>query len=871
MPPALDRLLASPSALRLLRSIVNGPEVPAASAPAAFCCHTKTFYRQYTSDQLKPRKSTWRRWDQHGGEKAKRDQIRQILEADETLPGSEDNAKFDAIVYGLNTGREASSSAAAWAALLLRRERHEGQRGIMAVWKLRHQAQYNLPVDSTEHTEYLWGTFLKHPQLVLEVIDHAAELLRTNKETYTRLYPLVLIYWLPRNTKKVLDYHHHMLSKLEVKTIPLKEVARYGRSIFKPAAYQVLMEIYRASEQRDMYDEVVPPLVEKGHILLARRWHNLCMFRHDLPSEAVANHPVVRILTAESSMLSNPKNSSQESLQQSGKYNGELMRRLLGRDTAPVRFEDSFCASMFATRSFPPSSVIHGLAMVGVNEIGPQAVRAMASCTEPLEDLPEKFQELRANGIALQGCVYSLAMEKFAKDQNWKLVRSMLDSDQHPDVFDDVQVQRELLEYYLNQEDHAQLQRTLAILTLFHTDSSQESWNLLLQANIRRTGPQHITEVLQDMRVRGAMVTKESIAAIRGLLRRRQIGRKPVNSEKSGFDDLRFVTRVYMTILEFGMGSITPREWRELIRRFGMTGRFKELRRLLLWLLCWYAPRSSIQFSHLPVSPFRERAMERLKTMHPERNHHNHYFRFPGNVTQHDSELHPIRQLFPPPLMQALIIWGFRAGLLPNANLEQSLYGSILGKKHYRRKLLQRQILQRAGWSIGLRTVVLLRDLGVYVHHHTVVKALQMQFIVLFGHGVSNKIENRVMEDTNSVLYARCVRNINKHWGSQLLKEPQLFHKGMIHNHMWHPRMRRRIDRKASVNLNEVLGPGWRNRNDARVESATAKAAYRELEGNFAAQARAQEPGPQWIHEAGFNTTGSSRSSGQLGTGVGGR
>jgi hypothetical protein len=253
--------------------------------------------------------------------------------------------------------------------------------------------------------------------------------------------------------------------------------------------------------------------------------------------------------------------------------------------------------------------------------------------------------------------------------------------------------------------------------------------------------------------------------------------------------------------------------------------------------------------------------MERLQTMYPEP---NHYFHFPSNVTQHESKLHPIRQLFPPRLLQALIVWGFRAGLLPNANLEQSLYGSTLGKKHYRRRLLQRQILQRVRWSIGLRTVVLLRDLGVYAHYRTVVKALQMQFTVLFGHGASRKIENRIMEDTNSVPYAQYVREVNKCWGSQLFKEPQLFHRGMVHDHMWHPRMRRRIDRRASINLVEILGPDWQNRDGARVESATEDAAYKELKRSFAAQALVQKPGLQWMHEASLDVTGFSRSGGRL-------
>jgi hypothetical protein len=853
MPPALDRLLASPSALRLLRAIVNGP--------AACCCHCKAAHRHYATKRSDLVGAQWKRWKASGAEIRRRDQIRRVLEATATSPTSGEGDRPDTVIQGSTVGR----GHAAWAATLSHRERHEGQRGVMAVWELRRQAHYDLPSTSTEHAEYLWGTFVKHPDLVEQVIDHAAELFSETKQTYSGLYPLAMTYWLPRDADKARGYHHQMLSKLELKTLPLKSIAHSGRSAFKPAAYEVLIDIYRASELTNLYDEVVPPLIDQGHIAMARRWHNLCTFRQDLPSESVAIHPVVRILTAESAMLSDPTAASKESIQRGHKYNSELMKRLLGRDTAPVRFEDSFCAKMFATETFPPASVIKGLAMVGVNEIGPQAVLAMASRTEPLEELPSVFEELRANGIALQGCVYSLAIEKFAKERHWGLVRSMLESDQHPDVFGDAEVQRKLLDFYLDQDDHVQARRTLAVLTLFHNYSSQESWNLLLQTYIRRTGPQHVTEVLQDMRTRGVMVNLESITAIKGLLRRRQIGRKPVDLYNGDYDDLRFVTRVFMTILEFGMGSISPLMWRELIRRFGMTGRFKELRRVLLWLLCWYAPRGPLQFANLPVSPFRARAIEKLREAYPES---SRYYNFPIHETQNDREKHPIRQLIPQSLQRSLIIWGFRAGLLPNARLEQSLFSSVLCKKHHRRRLLQRQILQRARWSIGLQTVVLLRDLGVHVHYHTVVRALQMQFTVLFGRGTSKKQENRAMEIANSVPYAQYVREVNKCWGSQLFKEPQLFHKGMIHDHMWHPRMRRRTDRRASVSLVDILGPGWQQRNagsnENRGEAAVEDAAFRELERKFAAQALAPNPGPEWMHEASLETTQTTQSGGRV-------
>ncbi|KAH8725446.1 hypothetical protein GQ44DRAFT_707077 [Phaeosphaeriaceae sp. PMI808] len=859
MPPALHRLLASPFALQLLRSIVNDSHVPTTCSTTTFCSHAKPMRRTHTTDRPNVGYRKWRRWKEATQSISKRDKVRQLLEGDSHLSACELNT--DSLLQDTTLGEGVKSGASIWAKTLFRRERLHGQQGIKEIWSLRRHARFDLPIDDTTDARYLWGTFVKHPELVKHVIDHATELLKKNAKLYPHLYDLVMSYWLPRDVDKALDYHHSMLVKLKLKALPLKKLMNHGQSKFKPKTYEAMMEIYRASNERNLYDEVVLPLIEKGNITMARRWHNLCTFRNDMPTDSAITHPIVHIFTADSSTMSPPKTTSNESMRDNPRYNQELLRRFLGRDSAPVRFEDSFCAKMFATNTFSLESIINGLAMVGVNEIGPQAVQALAFRTQPLEDLSKSFEELKAAGISLQGSVYSLSLEKFAMEHRWQLVRSMLDSDQHPDVFGDIEVQRKLLSFYLNQGDRRQVQLTLAVLTLFHNDSSKESWNLLLQTHIKETGPKHVTEVLQDMRIRGIMVTTESIAAIKTLLRHRQQGRQPVKLNRGTFDDLRFTTRIFVTILEFGMGPISPLTWRELIRRFGMSGRLRELQRLLLWLLCWYAPRSSAQFAKLPMSPYRNPAFNKLRKAYPER---NHYFHFPRMVMQHENRLHPVRQLFAPSLLQALIIWGFRAGLLPYANLEQSRFGSVLQKKHYRRRLLNQQILQRLSWSFGLRLVVQLRDLGVHVHHHTVVKALQMQLIVLFGHGRSNVTGNRIMENTNTIPYTRYIQEINNIWGTPLFGQPHDLEKGRVRSQPWHPRMRRRVRRKTSISFDELLGVGWQDpdKQTDEIEQPTAEQhgnrALKELERSFQAQGKSLNQGPEWMHEASFNTKGST-------------
>jgi hypothetical protein len=761
--------------------------------------------------------------------------LKALLEEDAPIKSTPD-AKVDDTNENLQ--ESVGDVDAKWAARLAHHERLDGRRGIQAVWNARRKEGYRLPTAETADADFLWGTFSRHPKLVPDVLDHAVELYQESGETFPHLYRLVMGYWLTRSPTDAREYHHQMLVELRLRKLPLRELARSAQR-YGDTALEVLLDIYRNSNERDLYDEIVPLLVDSGNIVMARRWHNLCTLREDLPSESVASNPAVQIFTAESAALSNPNIHFDKSKRENPKINKHLMHRLLGRDTAPVRFEDSFTARMFATRTIAVDSIIKGLTMVGVNEIGPQAVSAMAWRTQPVTELPRRFEDLRAAGVALQGCVFSLALEKFAMEQKWDLVRSILESDQHPDVYGQADTQRSLLDYYLGQEDWTQAQRTLAILTLFHNNPSRESWNLLLQLRIKRSGGQDVFNTLLEMRSHGISLSNDTMIAVKGMLATRQRGHRP--SARAGFDDLRFVTRFYMVALEAGMARVPPRAWREIIRRFGMQYRFRELKRLLLWLLCWYAPLHSTEFAHLPRSPFLLGATRQLQKTYWSS---DNYFHFPNNIHQENSEQHPVRILFPPSLLQGILVWGFRAGGLPNAHLEQSFIGSPAAKRHHRRSLLRKDILRRLDWTAGLKLVVQLRDLGVRVHEHTITKALQAQLVNLFGHGHSRIKANRILEQTNKTPYAEYVREANTIWGTPLLTEPQELRISTLGGHSWHPRFKRRVARKGYISLKQTMRDEWAHGDteaDADADVHTGNPALDELQRVADAQKEASK------------------------------
>ncbi|KAH6644231.1 hypothetical protein C7974DRAFT_467897 [Boeremia exigua] len=836
MPPALDRLLASPSALRLLRSIVTAPDSPARCCAAA---QRRTYAKHHGAGKRK-----WQRWSEQPAVLREREQAA-IREREQAVISEQEQATMDQHENALRKRAETAPKVASrrikpeagfdflndilgdeeaaleddysvedpdkeWAARLAHRDRLDGLDGILAVWQARRREGYSLPTENSANAQFLWKTFARHPRLVHDVIDHAVEL-QQRGATYPRVYSVIMGYWLGRQPIEALEYHDQMLEKLHLEKLPLRELAQSAQT-YGNASHEALLDIYRDSNERDLYDSIVPRLVNSGNIEMAYRWHTLCSSRDDLPSETFAAIPIIQLFTAKAAPV-DPKMRKRED----PNINKPLMKRLIGRDSAPVRFEDAFTARMFATRTVQIDSIIKGLTLVGVNEIGPQAVLAMASRTQPITDLPRHFEGLRAAGIALQGSVFSLALEKFAMDGKWDLVESIMESDQHLDVYGDADTQRALLAYYLDQKDAMQAQRTLAILSLFHNDPGRESWNLLLQLRLASTRPQpqDIFSTLLEMRSIGATLSSASIASVRLLLARRQRGHRPQPSAHP-FDDLRFVTRFYVTALEAGMTRIPPEAWHEIIRRLGMLGRLRELKRLLLWLLSWYAPLSP-EFAALPRSAALAPATAAMRRLYPV---NTHYYNFPTTVPQQNSKAHPIRVLFPPSLQQGLVVWGFRT-LLPEAPLEQSLLRPPAAKPHHRPSLLQKNILTRLRWDVGLRILVQLRDLGVHVHPHTVAKALQAQFVSLFGYGRSRVKANRRLEQGNEIEYAEFVRGVNEAWGQRLFTEPRELARGVGREARWHPRFRRRIGGEVSVGRGTAGGRTGVEKSEKRDSAGT--------------------------------------------------
>lgn len=730
-----------------------------------------------------------------------------------------------------------------WGELLEFRQRIYGAQGVREVWRGIQAREIDLPT-SGRNADALWGTFLRHKDMFEDILVYATSLRRRTGRTYEHLYENIVGHYLSTNNPRSAHIWHRRLKDDFI--APDGALSRLApKAARSMSSLDVFRRIYLDSKDRHVYDSLVSALCEQGQYDAAMQWHSFLIKNRDYPSKASASKPMMRHFVAYGNRLSlghvaditkgiatDEAVTSKTPIFQGGKMVGddrfsrEMMNRLLGRTHAvePKVLDDKFCARLFATRAFTIDIVISGLGMLGVEEIGPLALRELAVRAETPEGTLQKLEQLKASGISIRQSVFSSAVVKFAAEDRTQLLDSVLSTDQHPDVFEDQELQKTLLSSYIKAQDWPNVHLTLGILTVLHSEPFKESWNLLLRNHSQHSDHATLIQVLEDMRMSRIRITSQSFTSLyQHRLRPRRPGQRPATQGRAG-DDLLLITNVWRSALESGR-SLHPLRWREILKRFGMTGRFEELSRLTHWMITWYSTRGSGTTKALPVPEIEYGApslRSNLATYNPL-----------SRRTQ------ALDKIFTIGLLNAMVAWGFNAGFMSVQRQYERRLGWAEQQQRQRQRQHQYSTLSRSSRSTsdqasqlgvthddfsispphdnispttslvtpttsasplvsthslskpttiiplrrvsptslphlsGLRLLQSLRARGVYVQTSTVRYALRQRLWILFGPGRSAVRFNRRARLLNPYSIEHFVVGAEKLWGGSLFGLPE--------------------------------------------------------------------------------------------------
>jgi len=620
-----------------------------------------------------------------------------------------------------------------------------------------------------EHAVKLWSTIASvaiQYNLLHEVWQYAVALAKKTSRRYEGLYEVIIGYYLRTQPAQVLPWHR----KFRQLNLPaagslanlVDDAVQTKRSL------KTFRRLYNESEDRAVYDRMIPHLCERGLQEEAVLWHRNLMKVNDLPSDASVVDPLrdYLALSGDQEVLREVTNdlvtrgvsfakTIPRTLQPNTKISREMMSRMLGEShgVTPKVISDRFSARMFATRAFSIDFAIAGLTSFGFDALGPLSMRELALRCKGAEEILARITQLENLKVQLSPCVYVQLVRRLAAEGRESMLEAILQSDQHPDVYDDHKLQRQLLEQYVQTQDWPQVHRTLTILTAFHEEPEVEAWNMILRTHMTHGNVRRVREVFDDMLANGIKIKAGTVkCSFFKLLRPRNSGKRPVTLHRH-FDDLAFVTVMWLKILQSG-GRIPVAAWSQIHNYYGMEGRIHELERLTLWLVQFYSRQALAALSgqNNRTPGFRRlnvTSVRQSKAISPN--------------DWHDD----LKKMFGSVRQSAIVSWAFKTiGWGPN-KLE-----TLRRRDRLAPATTQPNLGRYEPWARGVALLRVMKQCGIPVGQATVRKAVRQCLLILFGPGRSNRLDNRAAVKRNTMSLPYMVRYLNAVWKGNLLDVP---------------------------------------------------------------------------------------------------
>ena len=386
-------------------------------------------------------------------------------------------------------------------------------------------------------------------------------------------------------------------------------------------ALQNFLHVCKTFEKVPVYSRAVPYLCSQERFLDAWAMHKFLLSRGDLPLDFESIKPlIVYAASAEGrfeELLQDLKvhniayeaqacqvHEHEKSLQY-GIASGSLnivSSRTMG--VKPSRLSDKFVARAFATRAFSFDFTLQGLRLLGLREIGPLGLRQIALGAGNPDEVCRRLELVKELDVDCGSSMYARVVTSLATQGKATLLSDVLTSDQHPDVFEDLDLQETLLAQYYRDSDWRQVDRTLAILRVGNQEfwynerlSAQEtSLNVLLRSVIRVGDWTGATKIMAQINNRGCRLTTRTLRCMHDtILPDRAPGQRPKLSKR--FDDVGFLLNLFQNAKNAGI-QIPPTFWREPIRCLGMLRRWNDLERMLFWLAAKYSRKAGTSDDH---------------------------------------------------------------------------------------------------------------------------------------------------------------------------------------------------------------------------------------------------------------------------------
>jgi hypothetical protein len=712
-----------------------------------------------------------------------------------------------------------------WAILLHYRMRRYGDHGVKSIWQaltLRKHTVKQSP--SWPMADSLWDVFvdlgLRDHRFMESIAEHIKDLWQTHNLRRPSLYVEVIGGLIGSETPEAAPKFSPMMHPGTV--ISSDELlAVFFRASTSPSSNT--LEDFRAVcisvPFHKIYADVVKTLCERSEVEQVMKMHGFLVQRGDLPTAFDAITPLVRRL-ARGNLDASPLIRS---LEQAGVYFGGQIRRLYAsvkdskfgftredvdlatRKTFGVRrfvVSDAFAARFFATKSFSFEFALNGLRVLGLEEVGPLSLREIALQSDTPMNIRQRICKLDESGIDTGGSAYSRVLRNLLREKRDALFMDVVNSDQHPDVFEDLEVQSQLLHSSHKWRNWRQLNQTLAVLRPFG-DTEKHAPNALLRGALLRKDRPEIDKVASGIIQSGSYISKANLILMyQTILRTRpRTRRAPLN--RASNEELAFLITIWQRSLKAGT-RIPPDAWREPLRRLSMMGSWMQLEKTCFWLCSFYSSRCKVSLTGDSVPD---------KTIFP--------------LDQSPKPLHHTKaldEIFSPSFQKVIVEWGFLSGIAQSeaTSLTRSTCGQSSNGSH------------EPPWARGVRLLCGLRHhYGLRLHDAAVEKGFKEGIRRLFSRRRSRLRHKRQPMTMNQTKPSEYISLINTIYGRAILDEHMSFIPSkLLAAHPTKRQNRRKIWRPRSKAIKETqqdISTQQSATNSAQTDGENSVVMYRDL------------------------------------------
>lgn len=749
MRPALDRLLARPSSLRLLRSLIEAPNLHAAIPTQ---CR-----RRNACTLASPLGDLGHAVNHNQPEPPKKRTRPHNPKASRTFCSAGDEKALLEFINSQRPRREGDRHNASPHDIAKRVVDiiDSSNQKALDVWQRMKDGGISVSRSKSaklSKIDHVWIMLLRvglrQPDLIEDIHEYIDD--RHSRSEWLELYRAAIAYLLENgHGTEAIQLHDKMaaLSLPDIRTggAVMRDV------IFSPsnnADIEALKEIYIRAGHRSLYGQFIPDLCSRKMYSEAYEWHQFLIRYSDVPStknqilpllqhfsrtDAEKADRIMADLTLSRSELFSSFNAvgaNHKLAKQVRSFAGEGLL-----DVEKLGGQDKWMAQLFATRWISLSASLATVHAAGVGELGPLSLQALAQRAQTVEAIDTQLSRLDNYGIGITTSAYGRALSSFSKQKNQLLIDSLLESDQHPSCYDDADLQRQLIKAARTSKDWAAFDFLTSMQLASSVNPMAETCNVRLKQAGRDRDHVALMKTLEEMRLNRIPVRVSSIMDLEDtILKPRRKGHRP-DQTVEGYvrADNDFYISVLKSIMSYG-GFVPVTAWREVTKRLGMVGRIDDLFSLSMFLVDAYMPKRGLK-SPVPSDTF-----------HSE--------------LPPDHELHPIRIHFGDIHQRSIVEWCIMHGL--NSYAAQIRDGMELARMTPTHKLKEdfcRKIRP------GMDFLKVLRERGVYIKDSNIRRAFYTRMVILYGPGLSNRVFNRRQIPYNPLSLDEMVSLVHTTWG----------------------------------------------------------------------------------------------------------